>query len=282
MNNTYLIASIILLVCAILFSKYEYFTTIDPSQWRCVNGGGTDYSILRFKNNKVECYNDSNDLLCKKMNQTECNTKKSTIISTYTNLQNICACELYDMPGNYCSNFLKDTQMTKAQTNCISAFNAGTTTGSTAGTTAGITTGTTVGTTAGITTGTTAGITTGSTAGTTTGTTAGTTTGSTAGTTQGTTTATQNKLVDVSDNDWKSQFNGMQFLKDIRSVVRDEIIANNIATANTTKAAIENKVAQEVQTPSIMQGKAFSNPAYDMNQYIRKDSIPCYACTLDY
>lgn len=98
------------------------------------------------------------------------------------------------------------------------------------------------------------------------------------------------KLVDVSDNDvsgndvsgnWLSQFNGMQFLKDIRSVVRDEIIANNIATSNTAKASsIENK--EIPQSPSIVQGKVFSNPAYDMNQYIRKDSIPCYACSVDY
>lgn len=89
---------------------------------------------------------------------------------------------------------------------------------------------------------------------------------------------------DISDNDvndsWKSQFNGMQFLKDIRSVVRDEIIANNMATSNTAKASIENK--QAIESPASMQGKVFSNPAYDMNQYIRKDSIPCYACSLDY
>ena len=72
----------------------------------------------------------------------------------------------------------------------------------------------------------------------------------------------------------------MQFLKDIRSVVRDEIIANNMATSNTAKASIENK--QAIESPASMQGKVFSNPAYDMNQYIRKDSIPCYACSLDY
>ena len=40
--------------------------------------------------------------------------------------------------------------------------------------------------------------------------------------------------------------------------------------------------------PSLLQGQEHSRatrPTYcpkDMNEYIRKDSIPCYACTLDY
>lgn len=87
---------------------------------------------------------------------------------------------------------------------------------------------------------------------------------------------------DISGNDISTQ--NPQLVKDIRSAVRDEIIATNLASSNTAKAATGASCNQPtILTPSLQQGQQFSNPAtYDMNQYIRKDSIPCHACTLDY
>lgn len=75
----------------------------------------------------------------------------------------------------------------------------------------------------------------------------------------------------------------IQMIKDIRQVVKDEISKNNAFTMNTVKSSMN----QEIQnTPSLQQGSQFkSNPAIsvcDSNEYIRKDSIPCNACTLDY
>ncbi len=98
------------------------------------------------------------------------------------------------------------------------------------------------------------------------------------------------KPVDLSGNDISGNnisgnniTKNPQLIKDIRSVVRDEIIAANVTSANTAKAATGASCNQATTlTPSLQQGQQFSNPAYDMNQYIRKDSIPCHACTLDY
>jgi hypothetical protein len=68
-------------------------------------------------------------------------------------------------------------------------------------------------------------------------------------------------------------------MKDIRSVVKEEIRANNM-NVNTQKRS-DAKLAAD--TVSLLQGRQYTDPAkYDMNEYIRKDSIPCYACTLDY
>ncbi len=76
-----------------------------------------------------------------------------------------------------------------------------------------------------------------------------------------------------------AQINIEVLMKDIRSIVKDELKANNIYT-NTQKLSDKALIADTV---SLLQGRQYTDPAkYDMNQYIRKDSIPCYACTLDY
>jgi hypothetical protein len=86
-----------------------------------------------------------------------------------------------------------------------------------------------------------------------------------------------------------------ELLKDIQKVVRNEILANRsvspvIANNNTS-----------TQTDSTAQGKEYENschkdteyrcpknpdgtcpPLPDMTEYIRKDSIPCWNCSLDY
>lgn len=85
-------------------------------------------------------------------------------------------------------------------------------------------------------------------------------------------------------------------LKDIQKVVRNEILSNRTTTP------LPNIVPQKPkQTDSIAQGQDYENSCYkdteyrcpknpdgtcppmpDMTQYIKKDAIPCYGCSLDY
>jgi hypothetical protein len=87
----------------------------------------------------------------------------------------------------------------------------------------------------------------------------------------------------------------MDLLKDIQKVVRNEIIAHR-----NTKPIIPGETRQD-DTNSTAQGKEYESschkdteyrcpknpdgscpPVPDMTQYIKKDAIPCWGCTLDY
>jgi len=80
-------------------------------------------------------------------------------------------------------------------------------------------------------------------------------------------------------------------LKDIQKVVRNEILANR----NTTPIVNDEATCQEdnecENTTATSQGKEYSSRCHkdkscsqqpDMSQYIKKDSIPCWGCSLDY
>lgn len=86
-----------------------------------------------------------------------------------------------------------------------------------------------------------------------------------------------------------------ELLKDIQKVVRNEILANRLTTP-LTKDKYDND-----DTTSSRQGKEYEESCYkdseyrcpknpdgscppvpDMSQYIKKDAIPCYGCSLDY
>jgi cytoskeletal protein RodZ len=85
-------------------------------------------------------------------------------------------------------------------------------------------------------------------------------------------------------------------LRDIQKVVRNEILANRLTTPLNEK---EHKKGDN--TDSTAQGKEYEESCYkgteyrcpknpdgtcppvpDMTQYIKKDAIPCYGCSLDY
>jgi hypothetical protein len=85
-----------------------------------------------------------------------------------------------------------------------------------------------------------------------------------------------------------------ELLRDIQKVVRNEILANR----DTTPIIPGNCKAV---TTSVVQGQEYDDschkdtefrcpknpdgtcpPMPDMSQYIKKDAIPCYGCTLDY
>ena len=85
-------------------------------------------------------------------------------------------------------------------------------------------------------------------------------------------------------------------LRDVQKVVRNEILANRLTTPLNEK---EHKKGNN--TDSTAQGKEYEQSCYkgteyrcpknpdgtcppvpDMTQYIKKDAIPCYGCSLDY
>jgi hypothetical protein len=100
-----------------------------------------------------------------------------------------------------------------------------------------------------------------------------------------TTIITPTSEVDISGN--AEITDSAQLLRDIRSTIRNELLSNKAITSNTSKSSICKEAPSEI-SQCIQQGAAFNNanPAqqkpFDMNMYIRKDSIPCHACTLDY
>lgn len=80
-------------------------------------------------------------------------------------------------------------------------------------------------------------------------------------------------------------------LKDIQKIVRNEILANR----NTTPIMNDEATCQDdnecENTTATSQGKEYSSRCHkdkscsqqpDMTQYIKKDSIPCWGCSLDY
>lgn len=85
-------------------------------------------------------------------------------------------------------------------------------------------------------------------------------------------------------------------LKDIQSVVKNEILANRSVTP-----VLNSANAPAAKTASVSQGKEYEDSCYkdteykcpknsdgscppvpDMAEYIKKDSIPCWGCSVDY
>ena len=70
------------------------------------------------------------------------------------------------------------------------------------------------------------------------------------------------------------------FLKEIQKMIHNEFLS----ARSTNPIGIDDSadVADVEDTVSTMQGKEYGKRMPDMTQYIRKDSIPCAGCTLDY
>jgi hypothetical protein len=78
-----------------------------------------------------------------------------------------------------------------------------------------------------------------------------------------------------------------KLLRDIQEAVRTELLADKKATIAHAQPIIKNGAESScpglAQSSAEQQGKeAITARAVDMSQYIRKDSIPCWNCTLDY
>ena len=84
--------------------------------------------------------------------------------------------------------------------------------------------------------------------------------------------------------------NAAALLRDIQQIVHNELLqTKGMTTANAQplfQAASKERVLLS-EDPSLQQGAEHCNsrPTYcpkDMSEYIRKDQIPCWGCTLDY
>ena len=83
-------------------------------------------------------------------------------------------------------------------------------------------------------------------------------------------------------------------LKDIQKVVRNEILANRTTTPVINGGS--NKVTNSTSQGQEYEGSCYKDTEYrcpknpdgtcppipDMSQYIKKDAIPCYGCSLEY
>jgi len=104
----------------------------------------------------------------------------------------------------------------------------------------------------------------------------------------------------------------MELLKDIQKIVKNEVLASRsttpIISGETEKPRKEHNISGETEKPrkssdtdSTAQGKEYEDTCYkgseyrcpknpdgscppvpDMTQYIKKDAIPCWGCSLDY
>ena len=87
-----------------------------------------------------------------------------------------------------------------------------------------------------------------------------------------------------------------ELLKDIQKLVKNEVLANR-----STHPIIGGETRKSQDTDSTAQGKEYEESCYkdteyrcpknpdgscppmpDMSQYIKKDEIPCWGCSLDY
>ena len=104
----------------------------------------------------------------------------------------------------------------------------------------------------------------------------------------------------------------MDLLKDIQKIVKNEVLAHRsttpIISGETEKPRKSENISGETEKPrkssdtdSTAQGKEYEESCYkgteyrcpknpdgscppvpDMTQYIKKDAIPCWGCSLDY
>lgn len=77
-------------------------------------------------------------------------------------------------------------------------------------------------------------------------------------------------------------------LRDIQEVVRNELLQQQKLTSSSSQPILRvGADGNRMMSPATAQGRELSTSREklcpkDMNEYIRKDSIPCWNCTLDY
>ena len=70
-------------------------------------------------------------------------------------------------------------------------------------------------------------------------------------------------------------------LRDIKRTVRDELIASRTCEDNHPMGLCDDTDNND-SCDSVQQGNEYRRSKEDMSKYIKKDSIPCWGCTLDY
>jgi len=71
-------------------------------------------------------------------------------------------------------------------------------------------------------------------------------------------------------------------LKNIQKIVRDEIISSRNQPQNHPIVMGNDSDESTSESNAMQQGNEYKHHKHDMSKYIKKDSIPCWGCTLDY
>ena len=100
---------------------------------------------------------------------------------------------------------------------------------------------------------------------------------SSAATPQRTDVRPQNTLSDTAQTAMASQGKS-DFLKSIQKIIRNELLVNR----STDSDMIGSSDGSCDGSDATQQGQDYMSAKSDMSKYIKKDSIPCYGCSLDY
>lgn len=74
------------------------------------------------------------------------------------------------------------------------------------------------------------------------------------------------------------------FLSSVQKIIRNELLASRSTDKGVTS---QHDQVPSISSQALSQGKEYSNAGHktncpDMDDYIKKDSIPCWGCALDY
>jgi hypothetical protein len=75
--------------------------------------------------------------------------------------------------------------------------------------------------------------------------------------------------------------NKASLLKDIQQIVHQEILTSRTNAANHPMA-MANRESCGTESNATHQGKEYKHQTQDMSEYIKKNAIPCWGCSLDY
>jgi hypothetical protein len=87
----------------------------------------------------------------------------------------------------------------------------------------------------------------------------------------------QNTLSDTAQTAMESQSKS-DFLKSIQKIIRNELLSSR----STDSDMIGSSDGSCNGSDATQQGQDYMTAKSDMSKYIKKDSIPCYGCSLDY
>lgn len=76
--------------------------------------------------------------------------------------------------------------------------------------------------------------------------------------------------------------NKSALLNDIQKIVKQELLLSRNEPTNNPIAMRNQQTDGREDTDSTQQGSEFRSSRQDMSKFIRKDSIPCWGCSLDY
>lgn len=91
----------------------------------------------------------------------------------------------------------------------------------------------------------------------------------------------QNTLSETAQTAMESQGKS-DFLKSIQKIIRNELLASRSTDSDMMGSSDGSSDGSCGGSDATQQGQDYMSAKSDMSKYIKKDSIPCYGCSLDY